>query len=639
MKRAVAEKNFSSTARLRAPDTTKHNSISANRPKFNLPTLKSKTNSKNFNFTVKPESAVVIQPNKRQVVVQASTADYNDQHDFHKREIDTATSNECDPQTNAYSSSVRQTFGNENNTQTNQSIKQANSVKIFNEENISVRELILEQENYESQGQLISMKKGGSTKLGKHINSKSNGGQSCFHSTGMTNDELYDAFGKSLAQDNVNDYDYFTSSIINHQHNYVIDARFAAVLDILDLNCIRSILHEQLIVNFNDLILLKNEDFLELGLPLSARNRLSRFCEEYMTIAHNYDIDEILNLFKNCRKLVMDDIAFEKHFRNRNSTAKVETNAPEASRFIGENKENNNEVNYQNQNLEKQEEIIQSSCNQNMQSESEYIKSQDSKHNKYASSPLISECKKSKTKEKSENISKINYGSKLNPYSSQTSTSKTKSNESAMQDEINSYLKQYSELKTKNLGLNTKLKDILCKSSKTFVNPALDSKTQVMTPINHSINFQNSKMLESHNEGLEEENHRNLDAELSRIVHTPSTRKINLKQNSFNRDNEDLTIEHEIGLQNKVYSKKQASKPGATKECRDEDVDKELVERKLEKLYSIWSEKQKLHNSINEKAMVLAKKQKLIQRLESIDNLEEFENTKLLLEELNIVED
>ena len=52
-------------------------------------------------------------------------------------------------------------------------------------------------------------------------------------------------------------------------------------------------------VNFRDLFLLTKEDFIEMKIPIGPRNKIIHFIELYKKSMKNYEINDVLNFFKN----------------------------------------------------------------------------------------------------------------------------------------------------------------------------------------------------------------------------------------------------------------------------------------------------------------------------------------------------
>ena len=78
----------------------------------------------------------------------------------------------------------------------------------------------------------------------------------------------------------------------NDLSRYSIDRRLQFLMKYLDFEEYFELLIQNKI-NFNDLLLISKEDFIEMKIPVGPRNRILKFINDYKAYAKSYSLDEI----------------------------------------------------------------------------------------------------------------------------------------------------------------------------------------------------------------------------------------------------------------------------------------------------------------------------------------------------------
>ena len=147
--------------------------------------------------------------------------------------------------------------------------------------------------------------------------------------------KTFDLNNENSKQSNIS----YSNNLIN-KTNVILDKKLNYVLENLELKGLTEIF-EQNYIFFDDLFLLKKEDFVEMNIPIGPMNRIINFIEKYKNVANTYDFEE-LKFFINKYKHILIDPNDMINIDNINASPL--TNDKYKSTLITEN--NKNKVSY-----------------------------------------------------------------------------------------------------------------------------------------------------------------------------------------------------------------------------------------------------------------------------------------------------
>ena len=113
-------------------------------------------------------------------------------------------------------------------------------------------------------------------------------------------------FDKSTKYINISKNFEINNKTSDNEKN-ICDIRLLTFLHNLNLDYLSSVFKNNYI-NFRDLFLLTKDDFIEMKIPIGPRNKIIHFIELYKKTMKNFEMNDVLNFFKNINGQNMEKI-------------------------------------------------------------------------------------------------------------------------------------------------------------------------------------------------------------------------------------------------------------------------------------------------------------------------------------------